>query len=107
MLLGLILILTLMLFKKYKGTAKTDSLHGLPEIKPHWFWGNMDYSKHFNEAFEEHYQRTKGLRYCLFYSSGNDKKLFILDPTIVNKVMNTDFDHFMDTPFLPQEYTKV
>ena len=105
--LVILLILTFTLFKKNKSTNKTDSLDGLPEISPHWFWGNMDYSKHFNEVFEEHYRRMKGLRYCLLYMGANERKLFILDPLIVNKVMNTDFDHFMDTPFLPQQYTKV
>ena len=106
--LVIILLLTFMLFIKNKDKlTKSDPLDGLPEIKPHWFWGNLDYSKHFNEVFEEHYRRMKGLPYCLFYSGGSEKKLFILDPMVVNKVMNTDFDHFMDTPFLPQEYSKV
>ena len=105
--LAIILALTLKLFWKPGSSSKTADLFvGLPEIKPHWFWGNLDISKHFNDGYVEHYRRMKGLRYCTFYDC-NVKKLFVLDPDIITKIMNTDFDHFERVPFFPVEYSDV
>ena len=76
----------------------TKLFDGLPEISPHWFWGNTDAN--------EHYEAMKGLRMGVFYS-GRKRKLFILDPDIINKVTVTDFNHFVDSGFLDVEYSKV
>ena len=98
----LILVLTVKLFSK----SKPDPLAGLPEIKPHWFLGNLDFTKNFNVPFNEHYKRMRGLRYCIWYQQ-NEKRLFVLDPDIISKIMITDFDHFEYVPFLPKEYSDV
>ena len=99
------LIITALVVKSLR-KKKHDPLAGLPEIKPHWLWGNMDFSKNFNMPSFEHYQKTKGLRYCTFYQL-NEKRLFVLDPDICSKIMITDFDHFEYVPFLPMEYCDV
>ena len=101
-----IVVLSIMLYQKRTSSSNCDPLSGFPEIKPHWFWGNMDFTRHIDAPMEEHYKRMKGLQYGLFYNFSS-KQLCILDPDIANKVMNTDFDHFTDVPFLPVEYTKV
>ena len=90
----IILVLTAKLLRK----NKHDPLAGLPEIKPHWLWGNNDFSKNMNVPFNEHYQRLKGLRYGIFYHM-NEKRLFVLDPDICSKIMITDFDHYDYLPF--------
>ena len=100
------LIVILALIVKLLGRKKNDPLAGLPEIKPHWLWGNTDFSKNMNVPFNEHYQRLKGLRYGIFYHM-NEKRLFVLDPDICSKIMITDFDHFEYVPFLPREYSEV
>ena len=101
-LLLILLVLTIKFFKK----NKPDPLAGLPEIKPHWLWGNNDFSKNLNYAGEEHYKRMKGLPYCTFYNF-NEKRLFVLDPDICSKIMVTDFDHFEYVPFIPKDYRDV
>ena len=98
----LILVLTVKLFSK----SKLDPLAGLPEINPHWFLGNLDFTKNFNVPFNIHYKRMKGLRYCIWYNQ-NEKRLFVLDPDIVSKIMITDFEHFERVPLLPKEYSDV
>ncbi len=100
----LLVVLTILL--KLLRKSKQDPLAGLPEIKPHWFWGYQDFSKNFNYPSFEHYQKTKGLRYCVFYQM-NEKRLFVLDPDICRQIMITDFDHFEYVPFLPREYSDV
>ena len=100
-----LLIITALVMKSLRKT-KHDPLAGLPEIKPHWLWGNQDFSKNFNMPSFEHYQKTKGLRYSIFYQM-NEKRLFVLDPDICSKIMITDFDHFEYVPFLPREYSDV
>ena len=85
---------------------KPDPLIGLPEIKPHWFWGNNDFSKNVNVAYLEHYEKLNGLRFGIFYNM-NQKRLFVLDPEIRSKIMITDFDHFEYVPFLDKEYCEV
>ena len=101
-LLLILLVLTITFFKK----NKPDPLAGLPEIKPHWLWGNNDFSKNMNYAGEEHYKRMKGLPYCTFYNF-NEKRLFVLDPDICSKIMVSDFDHFEYVPFVPKDYRDV
>merc|ERR1712064_153009 len=64
----LLLLVILALTVKLLWKNKPDPLAGIPEIKPHWIWGNMDLSKNINVAFEEHYKRMKGLRYSTFYN---------------------------------------
>lgn len=98
----LILVLTVKLFWK----NKPDPLAGLPEVKPHWLLGNLDFAKNFNVPFKLHYERMNGLQYCTFYNF-NEKRLFVLDPDIISKIMITDFDHFEYAPFLPKEYSDV
>ena len=83
-----------------------DPFLGVPEVKPHWFWGNNDFSKNMNIAAVEHYQRLKGLRYGIYYNM-NEKRLFVLDPDICSKIMITDFDHFDYVPFWSKEYADV
>ena len=97
-----ILALTVKLFKK----NKPDPLAGIPEIKPHWIQGNLDFSKNINFAYEQHYKRMKGLPYCTFYHF-NEKRLFVLDPDICSKILITDFDHFEYVPFVPKDYRDV
>ena len=103
---GIALLIIFALVVKSIRKTKLDPLAGLPEIKPHWLTGNLDYSKNFNIPSFEHYQNTKGLRYCIFYQM-NEKRLFVLDPDICSKIMITDFDHFEYVPFLPIEYSEV
>ena len=103
---GIFLIIITALVVKSLRKTKIDPLAGLPEIKPHWLWGNQDFSKNFNMPSVEHYQKTKGLRYCTFYQM-NEKRLFVLDPDICSKIMITDFDHFEYVPFLPKDYSDV
>ena len=102
----LVLLIILVLAVKFLRKTKPDPLAGLPEVKPHWLWGNMDFSKNINTAFEQHYKRMKGLRYCTFYNL-NEKRLFVLDPDICSKIMITDFDHFEYVPFVPKDYRDV
>ena len=98
----IILYLTMKIIRK----PKVDPLEGLPEIKPHWFWGNNDFSKNFNQPHMEHYQKLRGLRYGVFYNN-MEKRLFVLDPDIVSKIMISDFDHFEYVPFLDKDYSDV
>ena len=98
----IILALTMKLLRN----TKPDPLAGLPEIKPHWFWGNNDFSKNMNLPFLEHYQKLKGLRYGIFYNM-REKRLFVMDPEICSKIMITDFDHFEYVPFIEKEYSEV
>ena len=100
------LIIILAVCVKLLRKNEHDPLAGLPEIKPHWFWGNNDFSKNMNVPFLEHYQRLKGLRYGIFYNM-NEKRLFVLDPDICSKIMITDFDHFEYVPFFPKDYAEV
>ena len=86
--------------------TKPDPLVGLPEIKPHWFWGNNDFSKNVNVAYLEHYEKLNGLRFGIFYNM-NQKRLFVLDPEICSKIMITDFDHFEYVPWFDKEYCEV
>ena len=102
----IVLLIILVLTVKFLRKTKPDPLVGLPEIKPHWIWGNMDVSKNINVAFEKHYKQMKGLRYCTFYNF-NEKRLFVLDPDICSKIMITDFDHFEYVPFVPKDYRDV
>ena len=102
----LVFVIILVLSVRFLRKTKPDPLEGLPEIKPHWLWGNMDFSKNINSAFEQHYKRMKGLRYCTFYNL-NEKRLFVLDPDICSKIMITDFDHFEYVPFVPKDYRDV
>ena len=48
----------------------------------------------------------KGVRFCTFYD-GRIKKLFMLDPNLINKIQVADFDHFTDLAFSPAEYIEV
>ena len=98
----IVLFLTMKLMRK----SKPDPLEGLPEIKPHWFWGNNDFSKNFNKPHMEHYEKLKGLRYGIFYNN-MEKRLFVLDPDMVSKIMISDFDHFEYVPFLDKDYSEV
>ena len=98
----IILFLTVKLMSK----TKPDPLIGLPEIKPHWIWGNNDFSKNMNVPYNEHYKKLYGLRYGIYYNM-NEKRLFVLDPELVTKIMVTDFDHFEYVPFLEKKYTEV
>lgn len=99
-------LMILYLTIKIKKTSKPDPLEGLPEIKPHWFWGNNDLSVNFNVPYMKHYQRLKGLRYGVFYNN-MEKRMFVLDPEMVSKIMISDFDHFEYVPFLDKEYSEV
>ena len=81
-----------------KNKQMPDPFQGMAQIKPHWFWGNSDTTSH--------YWAMKGLRFCIFYH-GWEKRLFILDPDLANRITITDFNHFVDSGFLDPEYTKV
>ena len=86
--------------------------NGIPEIKPGLFFGNDDMSgNHFNLQYENHYKALKGLRYGLWHNGGplmnGEKKLFILSPDLVAKILITDFDHFANNSFFSKKYTKV
>ena len=70
-------LMILYLTIKIKKTSKPDPLEGLPEIKPHWFWGNNDLLVNFNVPYMKHYQRLKGLRYGVFYNN-MEKRIFVL-----------------------------
>ena len=48
----------------------------------------------------------KGLKYCVWYD-GTTKKLFMLDPDLINRIQIADFDHFTDLAFSPAEYIDV
>ena len=98
----LVLILTVKVLRR----NKEDPLAGLPEIKPHWIQGNMSMGENINYAYERHYNRMKGLRYCTFYNF-SEKCLFVLDPDVCSKIMVTDFEYFDYVPFVPIEYAKV
>ena len=102
----LVVLVAMVLTVKLILKNNRDPLNGLPEIKPHWFWGNLDLSKHLYLAYNMHYQRMKGLRYGIFYHF-NEKRLFVLDPDIISKIMITDFDHFEYAPFFPKQYSEV
>ena len=96
-------ILTILFFIKrllsYNESPSMKKLFdGLPEISPHWFWGNASLS--------EQYKTMKGLRFCVWYT-GRKRKLLVMDPEIINKITVTDFNHFVDVAFLDAEYTKV
>ena len=99
----------LLLQKKKDDSSWAD---GIPEIKPSLIWGNDDMSgAHFNLQYERHYKALKGLRYGLWYNGGplvfGETRLFILDPDLAQRIMVTDFDHFVDNSFISQSYTKV
>jgi hypothetical protein len=70
----------------------------LPQISPHWLWGNAD--------FIDHYETMKRLRYCVWYT-GRKRQLLVLDPTLINKITITDFHHFVDVTFFDPGYSKV
>ena len=102
----LVFVIILVLSVRFLRKTKPDPLEGLPEIKPHWLWGNNDFSKNLITTYEQHYKRMKGLRYCTFYNL-SEKRLFVLDPDICSKIMITDFDHFEYVPFVPKDYRDV
>ena len=108
----LIFSLTILLLFKNKSKAADSWANGLAEIKPGPILGNDDSSvEGFMTQYESVYKKMKGLRYCLYYNGGTwvrgDKRLLILDPELVAKVMITDFDHFVDNMFFSPEYMKV
>lgn len=70
----------------------------LPQIKPHWFWGN--------NSFDHAYKVMNGLRFCAWYT-GRKRQLLILDSDLINTIMVTEFNHFVDVPFLDPQYSKV
>jgi len=86
-----------------------DPFLGIPEVKPHWFWGNLGSifgEEHFAKFYDKHYKAMKGLRFCTWYD-GSTKKFFMLDPDLINKIQVADFDHFMDLAFTPEQYIKA
>ena len=101
-----IAVLTFLLF--FRKDEKYSWAEGLAEIKSGWFMGNNDFSAdHFNQPYEKHYKALKGLRYGLWDNGWGEKRLFILDPELAQKIYVTDFDHFEDNLALPDSYTKV
>ena len=111
---GVILVIalsTILFFKK--GNKNQDAWsEGIPEIKPNAIWGNdIPSADGFLIQYDKVYNAMKGLKYCLYYNGGTwargIKKVLILDPELVVKVTQTDFDHFVDNQFFSQEYTDV
>ena len=106
----IIALSTILLLKKNKKEVAWSD--GIPEIKPGVLWGNDDPSEGgFISQYENVYKAMKGLKYCLYYNGGTwargVKRLMVLDPELVTKIMITDFDHFVDNQFFSEEYTKV
>ena len=108
----IIIILSTILFLKRKTNEETSWSDGLPEIKPGPIFGNdVPTADGFCVQYNLIYKAMKGLRYCLYYNGGTwgcgTKKLLILDPSLVAKIMITDFDHFSSSAFFSPKYMEV
>ena len=108
----IIVVLSTILFFKRSKNEETSWSEGLPEIKPGPIFGNdVPTAEGFSIQYNLIYKAMKGLRYCLYYNGGTwafgTKRLLILDPTLVAKIMITDFDHFSSTLFFSPKYMEV
>jgi len=96
-LLAILILLTLIYLKMHLDSFKKWS--HLPGVKPHWFFGNRNiFTKNLKDIILDHYNATKGNRYCLFWSS-NEACIFLHDLELIKKVQVTDSDSFLDTGF--------
>ena len=98
-----VIIICILLFLKYllfytEDNVKQKLFDQLPQIKPHWLWGN--------DSVDHAYKVMKCLRFCAWYT-GRKRQLLILDPDLINTIMVTEFNHFVDVPFLDPQYSKV
>ena len=93
---GLFLVKHLLFYSEDK--SMKELFDKLPQIKPHWFYGN--------NSSDDVYKAMKGVRLGVWYT-GRKRQLFAMDPDLIHKIIVTDFDHFVDSAFLDPEYSKV
>ena len=93
---GLFLVKHLLFYLENKSIK--ELFDKLPQIKPHWFYGNSS-SDHV-------YKAMKGLHLAVWFT-GRKRQLFIMDPDLIHKIVVTDFNHFVDSAFLDPDYSKV
>ena len=93
---GLFLVKHLLFYSEDK--PRKELFDKLPQIKPHWFYGNS--------SSDDVYKAMKGVRLGVWYT-GRKRQLFVMDPDLIHKIVVTDFDHFVDSAFLDPEYSKV
>ena len=103
------LLAKLLMSRKNKAN---DWAVGIPEVKGHWFFGNLDPSLHLSATHMKHYKALKGLRFGLWHEGGrwafgSETRLVVLDPDLITKIQISDHDCFTDTSFIPEQYTKV
>ena len=98
----LIIVFALFLIKYFlfysEDKAKKELFDNLPQIKPHWFYGNS--------SSDDVYKAMKGLRLAVWFT-GRKRQLFVMDPDLIHKIVVTDFNHFVDSAFLDPDYSKV
>ena len=68
----------------------------LPQVKPHWFWGNRPiFSKSLKDIVLDHYSALGDHRFGLYWIL-NLPSIFIKDRELIKRVQVVDFDHFTD-----------
>jgi len=91
-------------FKRYMDEFKRWP--HIPQVPPHWFLGNKSFGgKSFKDTYLDHYKDLAPHRFGLFWEK-NEPTIFLRDIELIKRVQVTDFEHFMDFGFLPNEFVE-
>merc|ERR1712223_802647 len=84
-------LVLLLLWKRYMDGFKKWS--HLPQVKPHWFWGNRPmFSKNIKDIELDHYNALEGHRFGILWNL-NAACIFIRDIDLIKKIQVSDFEH--------------
>lgn len=68
----------------------------MPQVKPHWFWGNRpSFSKNLKDIILDHYNALGENKFGLYWYL-NEATIFIKDRDLIKRIQIVDFDHFTD-----------
>ena len=68
----------------------------LPQVKPHWFWGNRpSFSKNLKDIILDHYNALGENKFGLYWYL-NQATIFLKDKDLIKRIQIVDFDHFTD-----------
>jgi len=98
-LIAIIILLLIFLWKKHMDAYKQWTY--LPNVQPHWLWGNRPIlSKNIKDIYVDHYNALGDARFGLFWNM-TEPCIFLKDLELIKKVQITDHEYFMDMGHVP------